>query len=353
LHAGTAEPFRVSPPYAAAYQCELLASAYCNREVKPAGRRLGRSSAMKRFIIPFLMLIVLSLQISYPQKNNKPQFKVQVNVVSLDVEALDRQGLPVEGLHQSDFEVKENGSPVEINNFVPLSDVSVSLVIALGTSYLPQTNLSAAKVAISRIIHLLNPKDEISLYTFDQKDTYVEQDFTRDRLKIISALENVGVASRTKRPGRFVASFASPPQVGLGLDIGLAASKKGVYKRKALLLIRERIDRLGPGSIEHVRKSGCMLITLGFSDDSKNRLSLISDPSGAVPSIIDSSASQASIANDDITELCRTIAHLLLSRYNITYYTSLPDNKKSRRIEVLIPGHDYRVLAQRSFIPSR
>jgi hypothetical protein len=308
---------------------------------------------MKRFIIPSLILIVLSLHISYSQKNDKPQFKVQVNVVSLDVEALDRQGLPVEGLNQNDFVVKENGAPVEINNFIPLSDVSVSLVIALGTAYLPQTNLSAAKNAISQIIHLLKPKDEISLYTFDQKDTYIEQDLTRDRLKIIRALENVGVASRTKRPGRFAASFASPPQVGLGLDIGLAAAKKGVYNRKTLLLIRERMDKLGSGSIEHVRESGCMLITLGFSDDSKNRLSLISDQSGAAQLILDSSASQASDKNDDVSELCRTIAHLLLSRYNITYYTSLPDNKKPRRVEVLIPGHDYRVLAQRSFIPSR
>jgi VWFA-related protein len=308
---------------------------------------------MKRLITFFLILIIFPLQISYPQKNNKPQFKVLVNVVSLDVEALDRKGLPVEGLNQSDFVVKENGTPVEISNFVPLSDVSVSLVIALGTAYLPQTNLSAAKNAIAQIIHLLNPKDEISLYTFDQKDTYIEQDFTRDRLKIISALENVGVASRTKRPGRFAASFASPPQVGLGLSIGLAAAKKGAYKRKALLLIRERIDRLGPGSLEHARESGCMLITLGFSDDSKNRLSLISDQSGAAQLIIDSSVSQASEENGDVTELCRTIAHLLLSRYNIIYYTSLPENKDPRQIEVLIPGHDYRVLAQRSFIPSR
>jgi hypothetical protein len=300
-----------------------------------------------------ITLLALLLPASYPQKKSKPHFNVEVNVVSLDVEVLDPQGRAIHDLHQSDFVVKENGAPVEISNFAMLSDLSLSVVVSLGTGFMPQENLSLAKNAILQLIHMLKPEDEICFYTFDQRDAYLEQDFTRDRSKIIRALDNIGVPSRSRRPGKFAGSFATPPQVGLGIDLGLAAAKKGAYKRKALLLIRDRVESLGPASLEHVRKSGCSLIALGFSEDSKNRLALISDQSGEKQLILGSGAGQASDKNEDVTELCRTIVHLLLSRYSITYYTSLKEGKRARQIEVLVPGRECRVLAQRSYVPAQ
>ena len=104
----------------------------------------------------------------------------------------------------------------------------------------------------------------------------------------------------------------------------LAATKK--YNETvhcSIPLIRERTDSLGPASLEHARESGCMLIGLGFSDDTNNRLSLVGDQSGDSQIILDSRTVQASKENGDVTELCRTIAHLLLSRYSIAYYTLL------------------------------
>jgi hypothetical protein len=218
---------------------------------------------------------------------------------------------------------------------------------------MPQKNLSLAKNAILQLIHMLKPEDEICFYTFDQKDAYLEQDFTHDRSKIIRALENIGVSSRSRRPGKFAGSFATPPQVGLGIDLGLAAAKKGNQKRKAVLLIRDRVESLTPASLEHVRESGCSLIALGFSEDARNRLALISDQSGEKQLILGSGAVQASDEKEDVTELCRTIVHLLLSRYSITYYTSLQEGKGARKIEVLAPGRNCKILARRSYIPAR
>ena len=313
-------------------------------------RRIMRYIQRPRHIL-FIAILALLLPHTYSQKKN-PQFRVEVNVVSLDVEVLDPQGRAINDLHQRDFVVKENGAPVEIGNFALLSDLSLSVVVSLGTSFMPQKNLSLAKNAILQLIHLLKPEDEICFYTFDQKGAYLEQDFTRDRPKVIRALENIGVTSRSRRPGKFLGSFATPPQVGLGIDFGLAAAKKGAHGRKALLLIRDRVESLGPSSLEHVRKSGCSLIALGFSEDDQNRLTLISDQSGEKQLILGPGAGRASSENEDVAELCRTIAHLLLSRYSITYYTSLQEGKGARHIEVLVPGRDCRVLAQRSYAPA-
>jgi hypothetical protein len=291
-------------------------------------------------------------QPAYPQKQ-KPQFRVQVNLVSLDVEVLDPTGKPIDNLDQNDFIVKENDSEVAISNFTRLSDLSLSLVVALQTTFMPQTSLGIAKDAVFQLIHLLKPEDEICLYTFDQKDAYLEQGFTRDRSKLINALDNIGVPSHSRRPWRLTRGFSVPPQTGIGVDLGLVAAKKGMYRRKALLLIRDRVEGLGPGTLEHVQESGCTLISLGFSEERKDRLMLISDQSGSEQLMLGPREEQASDKNGDVTELCRTIAHLLMSRYSITYHTSIPESAGVRHIEVLVPGHDYRVLARRSYVPPR
>jgi len=301
------------------------------------------------------MLSILALaalpctpQPAYPQKQ-KPQYKVQVNLVSLDMEVLDRQGKPVDNLDRNDFVVKENGSVVEISSFSRLSDLSLSLVISLQTSFMRQTNLGIAKDAILQLIHLLKPEDEICLYTFDQSDAHLEQAFTRDRSKLLDALDNVGVSSRSRRPNRLLRGFANPPQTGLGVDLGLEAAKKGAYERKALLLIGDLVQSLGPATLEHVQESGCALIALGFTQEAKERLMLIREQSGSEQLILGAGEEQASDPKGSVTELCRTIAHLLTSRYSITYHTSLLEKAKARHIEVLVARHDYRVLARRSY----
>jgi hypothetical protein len=295
-----------------------------------------------------ILTLACLLQFSYAEKQKPPQYKVQVNVVSIDLEVLDSQGKPVDNLEQKDFVVKENGAPVEISSFARLSDVNVSLVIALGTGFMTQSGLSIAKDAISQLIHLLRPEDEICLLSFDQKDVYMEQDFTRERPDIGSALENIGVVSRSKRPGRLRRGFITPPQTALGVDHGFKVAKRGIYQRKAVILIRDSMDSLVPSSLGHLRESGCMLIALGFDGKEQDRLTLINDESGAKQLILGQEETKASGQDGDVTELCRTISRLLASRYNITYHTPAPDVLGPRQIEVLVPGHDYRIVAQRS-----
>jgi hypothetical protein len=196
---------------------------------------------------------------------------------------------------------------------------------------------------------MLKPEDEICFYSFDQRDAYLEQDFTRDRSLLIKAMENIGVPARANRPGRLAGGFITPPQTGLGIDLGLAAAKKGAHRRKALILIRDRAEGLGTGSLDHVLESRCTLIALGFSEDAKDRLMLISDPSGYGQLITGSSEVQTSSRDGKVAELCRTVVRLLSCCYSITYHTPLPDSRGVRDIEVLVPARDCAVLARRTY----
>ena len=276
-----------------------------------------------------IVALACGLQPVLAQKD-KPQFKIQVSLVSLDVEVLDQRGNPIDKLDRNDFVVKENGSEVEVSNFSRLSDLSLSLVVSLQTSFMRQVNMGLAKDAIFQLIHLLKREDEICLYSFDQKDAYLEQNFTRDRSKLVNALDNIGVTSRSRRPNRLVRGFATPPQAGLGVDLGLAAAKKGVHPRKALLFIGDRVQSLGPATLEHVQESGCVMIALGFSEEAKERLMLIRDQAGAEQLMLGAGTKEASDSDGSVTELCKTITHLLTSRYSITYHTSLPERVGAR-----------------------
>jgi VWFA-related protein len=292
----------------------------------------------------FLIALICLIHPSYAQRN-KPVFKVQVNLVFLDVDVLDSRGKPVLNLKRGDFLVKENGVPVEISNFSQLKDISLSLAVSLGTGFMPQSSLGIAKDAVSQLIHLLKPEDEICLLTFDQRDAYLEQGFTRERPQLSAALDNIGVTSENRRPRRLIRSFVTPPQVGLGIDLGLMESQKGVNKRKAVLLIRDDLEGLGRATIDHVREAGCTLIVLGFAEGSKSRLVLITDPAGSEQVLVGPEEVRRSGEDGSVTELCQTIVNLLSSHYSIAYHTSRAESSADRKIEVLIPQHDYRVLA--------
>ena len=54
-----------------------------------------------------LLLVLLA------QAASQPTFKSGVNLVEVDVVVTDKAGQPVRGLRQEDFEVTEDGKPVE------------------------------------------------------------------------------------------------------------------------------------------------------------------------------------------------------------------------------------------------
>src|SRR5215218_9207194 len=68
-----------------------------------------------------LLASTLPLAAEGPDKNPPVQESfgeaIEVSVVNLDVFVTDRKGQPVTGLRKEDFEIREDGKPVEISNF--------------------------------------------------------------------------------------------------------------------------------------------------------------------------------------------------------------------------------------------
>ncbi len=286
------------------------------------------------------------------ERKEIPQFNVRVDLVSVDVEVLDKKGNPVLGLKPDDFVVKENGAPMELTNFARLSDRPVSLVIVLDTSGIPQAKLRIAKQFIFQLIHLLGHEDDVCLLSFDNEDAYVEQGFTSDRSMLISALDNIGVPSgRTHTLLNDL--FGPTPQIGLGIDYGLTALKKGKNGKKALLVISDRFKGLGPATVEHVEESGCTFLTLGFSNVANAILTLGGDKISKKQLMGASGGRAFSGDSGNITEVCRAVAYSLKNHYHLAYLTKGPSPGEKRDIQVLVPGRECMVYARHSYISPR
>ncbi len=291
-------------------------------------------------------------QTSAQEQKDLPKFNVRVDLVSVDVEVLDRRGKPIVNLDRDDFVVKENGTRMELSNFSRLSDRPVSLVFVLDTSSIPQAKLSIAKQFIFQLIHLLKREDEICIVTFDNNDAYLEQEFTRERARLIDALDNIGVPSNRKHT-LLNDLFGPTPQIGLGIDFGLAATKKGVNGKKALVVISDRFKGLGPATVEHVEESGCTLLTLGFSNVANAILSLGGDGISKRQLTRESGGRAFSGDTGNITDVCRAVAYSLKNHYHLGYLTKMPGSSEKRSLQVLVPGRDCVVYARRSYTGPR
>jgi VWFA-related protein len=303
-------------------------------------------------LITALFALILSSAAAEAQTQpQRPSYQAQVELVSLDVDVLDRQGNRVHGLQQQDFVVKENGRIMEITHFAEWSDRPVSLALVLDTSAIPRAQLITAKQILSRLAHVLGREDELCLFTFNARDVYLEQSWTRDRIPLLEALRNINVAMG--KGTAFLKSLGgNAPRTGLGIDTALLALRRGTNPKRALLVISNQFRDLGPATVEHVQASGYTLLTLGFRNKTSWLLSLGGDEMSRTALETQSGGRRFSAQTDDITFTCKSIADSLKNHYSLAYSADASKNpKKMRRIQVTVPDHNYAIAHRRNRLP--
>jgi VWFA-related protein len=299
------------------------------------------------------LLIIFLPSLLFGQKEpQQPKLGVRVNLVSLDLEALDRKGNQILGLTRSDFVVEENGKPMEITNFALSTDRPISLAAVLDTSTLSTRQLGICKEFLLIFAHKLDHTDEICLYSFDERNAYLEQDLTTDRPLLMSALENIGVPSK-KSPGVLIELFGADPRTGLAIDRALLKLREAHNSKRVLLLISNRFRGLGPATVEHVQLSGCTLTTLAFPHKSTMIVSLGGDEISSRQLMRESGGRRFSAGAEDIGQVCQKVTDSLKNYYSIGYLTEIKaGDKKPRKIRVRVPGRKCAVHFRRTYIPT-
>jgi len=280
-----------------------------------------------------------------------PKFGVQVNLVSLDVEVLDWHGNLIQGLNRSDFVVEENGKPMEISNFALSTGRLVSLAAVLDTSSISTRQLGICKEFLLLFAHILDHTDELCLYSFDERNAYLEQDLTTERPLLMGALENIGVPSK-RSSGVLVELFGAQPLTGLAIDRALLKLREGRNPKKVLLLISNRFRGLGPATVEHVQKSGFTLATLAFPHKATMLVSLGGDEISSRQLQRESGGRRFSVETKDIERVSREVVSSLKNYYSIGYLTEIKTgDKKPRKIRIRVPGRKCTVHFRRTYIP--
>jgi VWFA-related protein len=142
---------------------------------------------------------------------------IEVSVVNLDVYVTDKKGQPVTGLKKEDFQVFEDGKPVEISNFfaesrgtapaaaaisasaagpgqaAPERPVSqrLRLVVFVDDVNLTQANRMRILQNVGKFLHAeLKPGDEVMLVRYDQR-LDIRRQFTPDLKAVDADIEEI------------------------------------------------------------------------------------------------------------------------------------------------------------------
>ena len=184
-----------------------------------------------------------------------PTFRTGVDVITVDVAAVDAQGKPVAGLLAPEFVVRVDGQPRRVVSVQQVrTDVETArraqaadpfessfstnitpsegrlIVIAVDELNIRPGSVRPLLNVAARFVENLGPADQVAFYAYPQPGAFV--DFTDDRLRIKKAMELV-VGNQVPYKGRFNIGLFEAVQVALKQDELMLARVVGRECRRA------------------------------------------------------------------------------------------------------------------------
>src|SRR5215472_10435270 len=186
---------------------------------------------MRKFL--FIAAVCLSsfALAAQPQKSQNDKdfsLKVETVEVQLPVSVQDKEGRPVDGLKQENFQVFEDKIQQTIKTFRH-EDIPLSVGLVIDNSGSMRNKRERVNSAALAFVRESNPNDETFIVNFDDS-AYLEQDFTGSIGDLIDALENIDARGET---ALYDAIYLSADHV-----------KSGHKDKKALLLITDGEDNV-------------------------------------------------------------------------------------------------------------
>ena len=192
-------------------------------------------------------------------------YKVDVELVNIDVRVVDRNGRPVNDLRQSDFRVLEENEPQEIK-FFSKSEVPTNYTMVVDNSGSMRQQLDKVIEAGKILVRANKPDDETSIIRFVGNDKItIDQEFTANKADLDDALDNM---------------FIEGGQTAVRDAVYLAAQRVSDYeksnktedrKRRAIILVSDGEDRNSYYSeaqlFDLLRESSVQIYVIGFIND--------------------------------------------------------------------------------------
>ena len=118
-------------------------------------------------------------------------YKVDTELVNLNVRVVDRNNRPINGLSQNDFKIFEDGAPQSIE-FFSKSEVPTNYALVIDNSGSLRSQLEKVIDAGKMIVATNRPDDETSIIRFVSREKIsIEQPFTANKADLNDALDNL------------------------------------------------------------------------------------------------------------------------------------------------------------------
>ena len=265
--------------------------------------------------------------------------ELEVNLIELPVAVTDSAGVPLSGLKQTDFQIRENGKPQKITNFDAASNLPISVGLLIDHSGSMKPRMEATRKAASEFLkRIIKPTDRAFV-----------AGFSFDATKEAPFVSDVGSLDEQVR---------AIPDASGGTSL-YDAIITGLYRfrtlqgRKALIILTDGEDTTSrvtyDSMLSYARAARVPLyfigVGLGFGDISGvNKMKALASETGGVAYFI-----------KDVKKLDETYSQLekdLRSQYLIAYNTeSSKTDKQYRPVEVTVDRADAHVRTIRGFLP--
>jgi len=173
-----------------------------------------------------------------------PSFKVETNVVNVDVAVLDNKGHFIPNIPRQDFRILEDNIPQQVASFnTGEAPMTVCLVIEFSNryqQYWTETWYQTLSAAYG-FIETLKPEDYAAVVAYDMKPEILA-DFTTDKRKINEAMQRLRIAG-----------FSESNLYDALVDT--ADRMSSIEGRKAIVLISSGVDTFSKLTFDKTRKA--------------------------------------------------------------------------------------------------
>src|SRR5687768_3650649 len=150
-----------------------------------------------RSLLALILLVLVCASVPYSQSADQEDvIRVESDVTNLPFTVMDKERRFVTTLRAEDVRVLEDGVPQTLFTFQRETDRPLAIAFLIDVSASQETTLPGEKAAARLFIEnvIRSKSDQVAILPFTGL-AYLEQDLTRDVLRVYSVLQRVEVAA--------------------------------------------------------------------------------------------------------------------------------------------------------------
>jgi len=305
---------------------------------------------MRRPVQPFgfvALLVLGSLSSSHSQEpQGRYQFRVTVDLISLNVTVTDNRDHFITDLLEEDFSIYEDGISQDVSIF-SREDLPIRMVLLIDTSASMDDKMSFAQNAAVNFVHEMKDDDLTEVVEFGSKP-HVLQPFTGDLDKLNRAIRMTQAGGTTQLYNALYISLK-----------GLSRRRQDI-RRQAIVVLSDGEDTSSLVTFERVmelaKETDVTIYTISLRRQGGRRSRAFSEAEFVLKKLAEETGGQWFFPGqiEELTDVYARIATELKNQYNIGYVSNNPKRDGSwRRVVVQTTYPNLRVRTKLGYFAPR